>query len=285
MVELARRARSGPRADERLFTSDLVDLVAGVLAAPVSDETRRLAAARPRVALPWQARPRMSGDAGVGADLVDLDALAAWMDDQGLGTGPITDARGPRRRHAEPAAAVHPRRHRLRAAPRPPPPAPQEQRRHAARGPGPAGPGGPGRAAPRVRRRCPDEPDTGVAGDAVFYLMAPVEGFNPSAGLPAAPRRRRRRPPRDGPRRRRCGGRPWARSTTRRSGWATSAGPTASSSARSTAGWASSTRTATSTATPARRSPGSTGWRRGSTSTGRAAGAPASCTATTTCRT
>jgi AcrR family transcriptional regulator len=47
MVELARRARSGPRADERLFTSDLVDLVAGALAAPVSDETRRLAAARP----------------------------------------------------------------------------------------------------------------------------------------------------------------------------------------------------------------------------------------------
>jgi AcrR family transcriptional regulator len=48
MVEMGRRARSGPRPDERLFTSDLVDLVAGVLAAPVSDETRRLAKARPR---------------------------------------------------------------------------------------------------------------------------------------------------------------------------------------------------------------------------------------------
>jgi hypothetical protein len=48
MVEMGRRARSGPRADERLFTSDLVDLVAGTLSAPVSDETRRLAAARPR---------------------------------------------------------------------------------------------------------------------------------------------------------------------------------------------------------------------------------------------
>jgi hypothetical protein len=48
MVEMGRRARSGPRADERLFTSDLVDLVAGVLSASVSDETRRLAAARPR---------------------------------------------------------------------------------------------------------------------------------------------------------------------------------------------------------------------------------------------
>jgi aminoglycoside phosphotransferase (APT) family kinase protein len=30
----------------------------------------------------------------------------------------------------------------------------------------------------------PGEPDTGVAGDAVFYLMAPVDGFNPAAGLP-----------------------------------------------------------------------------------------------------
>jgi AcrR family transcriptional regulator len=48
MVEMGRRARSGPRADERLFTSDLVDLVAGTLSAPVSDETRRLDAARPR---------------------------------------------------------------------------------------------------------------------------------------------------------------------------------------------------------------------------------------------
>ena len=30
----------------------------------------------------------------------------------------------------------------------------------------------------------PGEPDAGVAGDAVFYLMAPVEGFNPAGGLP-----------------------------------------------------------------------------------------------------
>ena len=48
LVELGRRARSGPRSDERLFVSDLVDLVVGVLSAPVTDETRRLAAARPR---------------------------------------------------------------------------------------------------------------------------------------------------------------------------------------------------------------------------------------------
>jgi AcrR family transcriptional regulator len=45
-IELARRARSGPHTDDRLFTSYLIDIVASVLAAPVSDETRRLAAER-----------------------------------------------------------------------------------------------------------------------------------------------------------------------------------------------------------------------------------------------
>jgi AcrR family transcriptional regulator len=47
-VELARRARSAPHTDDRLFVSHLVDLVAGLLAAPLSDETRRLDAARAR---------------------------------------------------------------------------------------------------------------------------------------------------------------------------------------------------------------------------------------------
>jgi AcrR family transcriptional regulator len=46
-VEVGRRARSGPHTDDRLFTSDLVDLVTGVLSAPLSDETRRLDAERP----------------------------------------------------------------------------------------------------------------------------------------------------------------------------------------------------------------------------------------------
>ena len=46
-VELGRRARSAPHSDNRLFTSHLVDLVAGVLTTPLSDETRRLAAERP----------------------------------------------------------------------------------------------------------------------------------------------------------------------------------------------------------------------------------------------
>lgn len=42
-IELARRARSGPRTDDRLFTSYLIDVVAAILGAPVSPETRRLA--------------------------------------------------------------------------------------------------------------------------------------------------------------------------------------------------------------------------------------------------
>ena len=46
--EIGRRARSGQHTDDRLFVSDLVDLVTGVLSAPLSDETRRLDAERPR---------------------------------------------------------------------------------------------------------------------------------------------------------------------------------------------------------------------------------------------
>lgn len=44
--ELGRRAASRRRADHRLFVSDLVDLVVGVLGAPVSDETLALLAER-----------------------------------------------------------------------------------------------------------------------------------------------------------------------------------------------------------------------------------------------
>ncbi|MFC6885928.1 MULTISPECIES: TetR/AcrR family transcriptional regulator [Actinomadura] len=46
LIELGRRARSGPHADDRLFTSYLIDVVAAMLSAPVSAETRRLAAER-----------------------------------------------------------------------------------------------------------------------------------------------------------------------------------------------------------------------------------------------
>jgi AcrR family transcriptional regulator len=45
-VELGRRARSGPHTDERLFTSYVIDVVAAILQALVSPETRRLAQER-----------------------------------------------------------------------------------------------------------------------------------------------------------------------------------------------------------------------------------------------
>ena len=48
MIELARRAQSGPHADDRLFVSHLIDLVAALLVAPLSPETLRLAAERDR---------------------------------------------------------------------------------------------------------------------------------------------------------------------------------------------------------------------------------------------
>lgn len=46
--ELGRRAASRRRPDHRLFVSDLIDLVTGVLLADVSDETRQLLAERER---------------------------------------------------------------------------------------------------------------------------------------------------------------------------------------------------------------------------------------------
>lgn len=45
-IELGRRAASAPHTDDRLFVSHLVDLVAAILGAPVSEETVRLADAR-----------------------------------------------------------------------------------------------------------------------------------------------------------------------------------------------------------------------------------------------
>jgi AcrR family transcriptional regulator len=45
-TEIGRRASSGPHRSNALFVSDLIDLVAGMLAAPASDETTRLMAER-----------------------------------------------------------------------------------------------------------------------------------------------------------------------------------------------------------------------------------------------
>jgi AcrR family transcriptional regulator len=50
--ELARRASSGPHRDDRLFVSHLIDLVTGLLAAVVSEETLRLAAEKDAATVP-----------------------------------------------------------------------------------------------------------------------------------------------------------------------------------------------------------------------------------------
>jgi len=46
--ELARRAATAPHTDDRVFVSQLIDLVVAMLTAEASPETRRLVAARPR---------------------------------------------------------------------------------------------------------------------------------------------------------------------------------------------------------------------------------------------
>ncbi|MFC4947619.1 helix-turn-helix domain-containing protein [Pseudonocardia sp. GCM10023141] len=48
LVELSRRAKDEPSTDHRLFTHYLTDLVTAVLAAPVSEETRRVLVERRR---------------------------------------------------------------------------------------------------------------------------------------------------------------------------------------------------------------------------------------------
>lgn len=45
-TEIGRRARTGPHRDDRLFVSDLIDMVTSMLAAPPSKETTRLMAER-----------------------------------------------------------------------------------------------------------------------------------------------------------------------------------------------------------------------------------------------
>jgi len=47
-MELGRRAKSAPHRDDRLFTSQLVDLVTALLLAPVSSQTAALAVSRPK---------------------------------------------------------------------------------------------------------------------------------------------------------------------------------------------------------------------------------------------
>jgi aminoglycoside phosphotransferase (APT) family kinase protein len=127
--------------------------------------------------------PPGAAEGGVDADLVDLPALERWMDERGLPGGPVTGATvlagGTQnlllrfRRGGDDYVLRRGPRHLRRASN-------QVMRREArvlqalagSDVPHPAFVAGPG------------EPESGVAGDAVFYLMAPVEGFNPAAGLP-----------------------------------------------------------------------------------------------------
>lgn len=113
---------------------------------------------------------------------VDLEVLAGWMDGQGLGDGPITGAtrlaggtqnilvrferagrgyvfrRGPQ--HLRPKSNDQIRREGRVLAALDGSPVPH----------------------PRFVAACDDE---SVLGDAVFYLMDPVDGFNPTVELPA----------------------------------------------------------------------------------------------------
>ncbi len=45
-LEFGRRARSGPKRSDRLFTAQLIDLVVAILQAPLGDETRQLVEGR-----------------------------------------------------------------------------------------------------------------------------------------------------------------------------------------------------------------------------------------------
>jgi aminoglycoside phosphotransferase (APT) family kinase protein len=128
---------------------------------------------------PDRSDPELSG---AGTDLVDLAKLSDWMDAQGLAPGAISDAEALaggtqnlllRFRRAG-------RTYVLRRGPRHLRSLSNDVMRREARVlqalagsdvPHPAFVAGPG------------EPATGVAGDAVFYLMDPVDGFNPAGGL------------------------------------------------------------------------------------------------------
>ena len=127
---------------------------------------------------------------------------------------------------------------------------------------------------PELFGSCDDLDVIGVC----FYLMAPIDGFTPpgDAGLRGRPRLAAAPRGGDGRRARRSS----ARSTTRRSGSATSASRRTGSNARSAAGAASSRGTPSSRATPGRSCRTSTSSASGSRITGPRRPRSASSTAT-----
>lgn len=118
---------------------------------------------------------------GIERALVDFDIIGAWMDAQGLAPGPIE--------HVETLSggtqnvllrfARGGRDYVLRRPPRHLRAASNEVLRREARVL--AALAGTDVPHPRFVAACPDE---SVLGGAVFYLMEPVHGFNPSIGLP-----------------------------------------------------------------------------------------------------
>ena len=161
------------------------------------------------------------GQDGVDRAAAHLERLGPWMDEQGLpavhSTGRARSRAGRRTSSCGSGAAARATCCAARRCT-----ARQQQRGHAAGG-ARAGRAGRHRRAPsRLIAACTDERD--VLG-AVFYLMEPIDGFNPTLGLPephapdAAMQRTRwaRRWPTASPRS--------ARSTTRPSASATSARP------------------------------------------------------------
>ena len=111
---------------------------------------------------------------------VDLDILTRWMDEQGLGSGPITDdallAGG-----TQNILLKFTRAGRGYVLRRPPPHlranSNETMRREARVLAALAGSDVP---HPGLIAACPDETVLGAA----FHLMEPIEGFNPTTGLP-----------------------------------------------------------------------------------------------------
>ncbi len=213
----------------------------------------------------------------VDPELVDLGRLAEWMDGQGLTGETIADAEllagG-----TQNILLRFTRGGREFVLRRPPPHLRKnsnETMRREARVLGAIA--GTEVPHPRLIARCPE---TDVIG-AAFYLMEPIDGFNPTQGLPEYHR--------SDPAIRRAMGFSLVdsvdASTTTLSGWRGSADPRAFSSGRSRAGVRSSRATPSSKATPAPRFPVSTTWRGGSRTIARPTPVRGSSTATTTSRT
>ena len=119
---------------------------------------------------------------GIDPELVDFRVLDAWMDDQGLPRGPLERV-GLLAGGTQNVLVRFSRGGRdyvLRRPPRHLRPTSNDALRREARVL--AALAGTDVPHPRFIAGCPDET---VMGGAVFYLMEPVDGFNPTTGLPA----------------------------------------------------------------------------------------------------